>query len=222
MEGLSVSDEQYCLKGTGDILRQRDPAGGAAVPSRRARWLLVIIGGVLLAFQAISIIVGARFGGCPWQEPYFMGGQAFWRDLLRLVYYLPAGIIGVVLVILALPKKQIVVAGCLAAACVMTVGAMAYTGTMEAEREQTAIAQAIASAKYVASSKEDTVHRPDCKYADWILSENIVTYDSLEDALKDGKHPCEECFKDALNGENSSGALSFSDWTALKEYGYIK
>ena len=217
-----MSDEQYCLKGAGNILRQKDSGEGAAVPSKRTRWPLAIIGVVLLAFQAISIIVGARFGGCPWQEPYFMGGQAFWRDLLRLVYYLPAGIIGAVLVILALPKKQIFVAGCLAAACVMTVGAMAYTGTMEAEREQTAIAQAIASAKYVASSKEDAVHRPDCKYAGWILSENIVTYDSLEDALKDGKHPCEECFKDVLNGENGSGALSFSDWTALKEYGYIK
>ena len=47
--------------------------------------------------------------------------------------------------------------------------------------------------KYVASSVSDKYHRLSCEYADNILDENRVYYDTAADAERDGKCACSVC-----------------------------
>lgn len=47
--------------------------------------------------------------------------------------------------------------------------------------------------KYVASSVSDKYHRLSCEYADSILDENRVYYDTAADAERDGKCACSVC-----------------------------
>ena len=47
--------------------------------------------------------------------------------------------------------------------------------------------------RYVASVKARVFHKPDCRFAGRIKPENLVTYESREDAIKDGKKPCRIC-----------------------------
>lgn len=47
--------------------------------------------------------------------------------------------------------------------------------------------------KYVASSVSDKYHRLSCEYADNILDENLVYYDTAADAERDGKCACSVC-----------------------------
>lgn len=47
--------------------------------------------------------------------------------------------------------------------------------------------------KYVASSVSDKYHRLSCEYADNILEENRVYYDTAADAERDGKCACSVC-----------------------------
>ena len=49
------------------------------------------------------------------------------------------------------------------------------------------------SAEYVASKNGKVFHTADCSSAKRILPENIVTYNSREDAERDGKRPCKIC-----------------------------
>lgn len=53
--------------------------------------------------------------------------------------------------------------------------------------------QAVAMYKYVASRNSNVFHSPDCRWAKKISSENLVGYNSREDAIKDGKRPCRWC-----------------------------
>lgn len=202
--------ERYCLKGTGELLK-RQPVESAPAKKKWRAWPFAVVGGVLLAFQVIAIVSSSTFGGCPWQQPYFMGGRAFWAGLLSLLAFVWPGLLGVLLVILSLPKKRMLVSAGVAAACVLVVAFMAYSGTVQAKAEQEALAAAFEGAAYVASAKEDAVHRPDCKYAGWISSENLVPYGSLEEAFASGKHPCNFCFP---------GNLTFAEYTIMQEYGY--
>lgn len=204
-----MSEDRYSLKGTGGLLKKERVK--QATPKKCPLWPLAVVGAILVALQVIAIFTSARAGGCPWQQPYFMGGRAFWHGLLSLLSFVWVGIAGTVLIIIALPRKRMLAAGCVAAAAVLVVGAMAYIGTAEAEQERDAVAAALASASYVASAQEDAVHRADCKYASWISSRNMLTFNNLEDALAGKRHPCETCF---------SEAGSFSEWTILEQYGY--
>lgn len=47
--------------------------------------------------------------------------------------------------------------------------------------------------QYWASAKSDKFHRPTCEWAKKISEENKITYPTREDALDDGKKPCDEC-----------------------------
>ena len=47
--------------------------------------------------------------------------------------------------------------------------------------------------KFVASSKSTKYHYCDCKWARKINPENLVCYDSVEEAQDDGKEPCRVC-----------------------------
>jgi len=46
---------------------------------------------------------------------------------------------------------------------------------------------------YVASKSRNVFHKPDCRWAKNISSENLVTYKSKEEAIKAGKRPCKTC-----------------------------
>jgi hypothetical protein len=46
---------------------------------------------------------------------------------------------------------------------------------------------------YVASKKQSIFHKPDCRFAKRIKTENIVGYNERRDALRDGKRPCAAC-----------------------------
>jgi len=47
--------------------------------------------------------------------------------------------------------------------------------------------------KYVASKNSKVFHRPGCRWAGRIKPENLVGYESREEAIKAGKRPCKVC-----------------------------
>lgn len=47
--------------------------------------------------------------------------------------------------------------------------------------------------KYVGSSKSNKYHYPDCKWAQKIKFENLVTFKSAKEALAAGYVPCKVC-----------------------------
>ncbi|WP_303295193.1 zinc-ribbon domain-containing protein [Methanobrevibacter woesei] len=47
--------------------------------------------------------------------------------------------------------------------------------------------------EYVASSKTDKFHLPDCEWAQKISPQNLVTFNSREAALDSGRTPCSVC-----------------------------
>ena len=47
--------------------------------------------------------------------------------------------------------------------------------------------------KYVGSAKSNKYHYPDCKWAQKIKSENLVTFKSAKEALAAGYVPCKVC-----------------------------
>jgi len=47
--------------------------------------------------------------------------------------------------------------------------------------------------EYWASAKTDKFHLPDCEWAEKISDDNKIIYDSREDAIADGKEPCNVC-----------------------------
>ncbi len=46
---------------------------------------------------------------------------------------------------------------------------------------------------YVASKNSSVFHKPDCRWAQNISKENLVVYNSREEAIKAGKRPCKSC-----------------------------
>lgn len=52
---------------------------------------------------------------------------------------------------------------------------------------------AAAKYNYAASKKSKVFHKADCRWAERILPENLVGYNSREEAIKAGKRPCKRC-----------------------------
>ena len=50
-----------------------------------------------------------------------------------------------------------------------------------------------AQAKFIASKNGKVFHKPDCQFVARISAENLVSYDSKEEAIAAGKHPCKRC-----------------------------
>lgn len=63
------------------------------------------------------------------------------------------------------------------------------TQTISGSQNETSI-----SYFYVGSINSDKFHLPSCRYAQNIREENLVRYDTVEDAEKDGRTPCSVCF----------------------------
>jgi hypothetical protein len=59
--------------------------------------------------------------------------------------------------------------------------------------EKTVITKTAGQSKYVASKNGKVFHTADCSNAKRISPDNLVTYNSREDAEKDGKRPCKIC-----------------------------
>jgi len=53
--------------------------------------------------------------------------------------------------------------------------------------------QVSAEYEYVASKNSKVFHKPDCRWAKKISPENLVGYNSREEAIKAGKRPCRTC-----------------------------
>jgi micrococcal nuclease len=73
-------------------------------------------------------------------------------------------------------------------------------GTVEAEAPAAAEKQLgpdaktpAAEYKYIASKSSTVFHKPDCRWAKNISAENLVGYNTRDDAIKDGKRPCQWC-----------------------------
>lgn len=49
------------------------------------------------------------------------------------------------------------------------------------------------STEYWASEKTEKFHKPDCEWAEKIGEDNKIIYQSREDAIADGKEPCNVC-----------------------------
>lgn len=58
---------------------------------------------------------------------------------------------------------------------------------LSSESEKTVIG------KYVASKNSSVFHKPDCGSAKKISQDNLVIYDSRDEAIKAGKRPCKSC-----------------------------
>jgi len=67
--------------------------------------------------------------------------------------------------------------------------------SLRASEEQTkpATKSAVAKYKYVASKNSKIFHKPGCSWAKRIKTENLVGYNSKEEAIKAGKRPCKLC-----------------------------
>ena len=59
--------------------------------------------------------------------------------------------------------------------------------------EKSIVKQTAGQSKYVASKNGKVFHTADCSSAARIKPENLVTYNSTEDAERDGKRPCKIC-----------------------------
>jgi len=69
------------------------------------------------------------------------------------------------------------------------------TDSLTATENQTkpAAKSAMAEYKYVASKNSKIFHKPECRWAKRIKPENLVGYNSKDEALKAGKRPCKLC-----------------------------
>ena len=61
------------------------------------------------------------------------------------------------------------------------------------ERAKPAAKPAVAEYKYVASKNSNVFHRPQCSSAKRIKPENLVGYNTRDEAIKAGKRPCKIC-----------------------------
>ncbi len=59
--------------------------------------------------------------------------------------------------------------------------------------EKNIVKKSASQSKYVASKNGKIFHTADCASANRIKPENLITYNSREDAIKDGKRPCKQC-----------------------------
>jgi hypothetical protein len=62
----------------------------------------------------------------------------------------------------------------------------------ERQVETDATAKAVGY-EFVASNSSTIFHKPECRWAQNISKENLVTYKSREEAIKAGKRPCKTC-----------------------------
>ena len=67
------------------------------------------------------------------------------------------------------------------------------TKAASAKVEKTIVKQTAGQSKYVTSKNGKVFHTADCSNGNRILPENIVTYNSREEAERDGKRPCKIC-----------------------------
>jgi hypothetical protein len=61
------------------------------------------------------------------------------------------------------------------------------------EKGKKSIKQQDAEMKYVASKNGKVFHKEDCQFAKRIKPENLVSYDTRDEAVKAGKNPCKTC-----------------------------
>jgi len=61
------------------------------------------------------------------------------------------------------------------------------------EQLKPAAKPAVAKYKYVASKNSKVFHRPDCSSAKRIKPENLIGYNSRDEAINAGKRPCKRC-----------------------------
>jgi hypothetical protein len=64
---------------------------------------------------------------------------------------------------------------------------------MDQQQNKKAVQAPIAEYKYVASKNGKVFHKPECPWAQRIKPENLIVYDSREDAIEKGKRPCNRC-----------------------------
>ncbi len=72
-----------------------------------------------------------------------------------------------------------------------------YIGTGEETIEDTAVNEPFESrpgAQYVGSTNRDIFHRLNCRHAQNISPGNRVYYDTIQDAIEDGRKKCSTCF----------------------------
>jgi hypothetical protein len=65
--------------------------------------------------------------------------------------------------------------------------------TNPTEQTKTNAESILAEYKYVASKNSKVFHKPGCRWAKNILPKNLVSYNSREEAIEDGKKPCSTC-----------------------------
>ncbi|MHC4159135.1 MAG: Ada metal-binding domain-containing protein [Planctomycetota bacterium] len=68
------------------------------------------------------------------------------------------------------------------------------TDTTTVHKQQTKTVKAeVAQYNYVASKNSKVFHRPNCSSAKKIKSENLIGYNSQDEAIQAGKRPCKRC-----------------------------
>lgn len=102
--------------------------------------------------------------------------------------------VGPVMDVVAKPE----VGGAICDAALVQVGIFADTqktarSLLEAAKDAPGTMSSAAPYLFVASKSGKAFHRPDCRWAQNISADNLVTYPSRDEAVQSGKRPCKSC-----------------------------
>ena len=61
------------------------------------------------------------------------------------------------------------------------------------KQDETDVNSVAAEHRYVASKSSTVFHKPECRWAKNISDQNLVSYTSKDEAIKEGKRPCKTC-----------------------------
>jgi methylphosphotriester-DNA--protein-cysteine methyltransferase len=73
----------------------------------------------------------------------------------------------------------------------------------------------VGSFRYVANRNSELFHHPACKSVKRINAENIIAFNSIEDALDEGFKPCRACCEISVPGKAATGAFGYQRANAI-------
>ncbi len=75
----------------------------------------------------------------------------------------------------------------------LALAALLVVGSLTACSEQATGNSAPNTVAYVASSKREPFHRPECRWAQKISGSNLQSFQTRDEAIKAGHRPCKVC-----------------------------
>ena len=76
---------------------------------------------------------------------------------------------------------------------IVLIAALLFAGACSKAKHSSAAGDAARSKPYVASVRRDPFHKSSCRWAKKIRAENLVGYDTRQQAVEDDHRPCKVC-----------------------------